>query len=490
MAKRFGTSGSSDGTMTPDDAYEQLRRYLTDSEHSATRSFDLSRELRAVEVLWSAFGRTRSVIELTADIVSSRHEAQAGEKDFRAFERILRHDYRDFARRENFPGEADALEKLNSVFERMNQIRLARDLALRNICTVAGRFSSGKSSLLNRLIGADILPTKITPTTAVPTYVWHSEEDQVTISAFNRSGGRIEVPPRTLEEMTHGFGETDGMGEGIPLRAIVDRVCIKTPALEEWSSVAFVDTPGYTNSGDDGHIDRDEQVALREVLASRFLIWVMDCENGALTDQDIRFVQKFVMGGADAGGNGGNCSEPRSGAPIYFVLNKAEKKITAEREEILKSVALRLKENEIPCSGVGLYSATEGEWYGNYANTFEEFLNMMQDEAVKIALVGEVDSVFEEYAKYHDGEEKRLGDMRRLLTQLDRNENDMKRDTTEGRVDRELDRHVKKLEEESEYHRQHSWEARSLGRRFVKCTRAFMSSMRLETETNVGGGGA
>ena len=485
MAKTVGTGGSTDCRMTPNEAYEQLRSYFTDSEHSATRSLDPSRAWRAVEVLWSAFGSTRRVIELTANIMSSRREVHAGEKNFLAFERILRNDYRDFARRENFPGEADALEKLNSVIERMNQIRLARDLALRNICTVAGRFSSGKSSLLNRLIGADILPTKITPTTAVPTYVWHSEDDEVTISAFNRSGGRIEVPAQTLKEMTHGFGETGGMGEGIPLRAIVDRVCIKTPALEGWSRVAFVDTPGYTNSGGDGYVDRDELVALREVLASRFLIWVMDCENGALTDQDIRFVQKFVKGYADAGGNGGNCSEPRNGAPIYFVLNKAEKK-TAERDRILDSVARRLAENEIPCFGVGLYSATEGEWYRNYAETFREFLNMMQDEAVKVSLIEEVDSVFEEYAKYHDGEKKRLGDMRRLLTQLDGNRNDMRGDATEGRVDRELDRHVRKLDEESKYHRQHSSEARCLGRRLVKCTRAFMSGMRLETGTNVG----
>lgn len=274
MAK--SATGSAAAAMTPEEAYDNLRTSIDDP---------------ALDVLWRALRRTGEVIELTTNVMSSLPDDHASEQPLREFERLLEHDYPEFARRENFSGEADALSELQSVFDRMRRIRLAPHLASRNICSVAGGFSSGKSSLLNRLMGTDILPTKITPTTAIPTYVSHGDGEQ-TIRVFNHRGGSRAIEPPTLREMTHGFGSLREGGEGIPLKEIVSRVSIRTPRLGK-QKLAFVDTPGYTNRGDGGVIE-DEQTAMREVLESRFLIWVVDCERGELPQEDIRIVREFA----------------------------------------------------------------------------------------------------------------------------------------------------------------------------------------------------
>ena len=288
--------------------------------------------------------KTRRVVKLTGDIMTARRGVGGRtEEHFGTFERMLRCDYRDFAKGENFPDEAGALSDLQGVFKRMTQMRLAPHVALRNICGVAGGFSSGKSSLLNALMGEAVLPTDITPTTSIPTYLSSSDDEELIIRVFNQNGGSIAIDASRLHELTNGFGKIHGSGRGIPLKPIVHRVSIRTPRLKQWRRVAFVDTPGYTNRDDDRYGDQDEQVALREVLTCRCLIWVLDCENGELPGGISSSCQEFVNGQSRPTGNEGSSQDqPPRKPPIYLVLNKADKKrVHGDRGEILKKVAER-----------------------------------------------------------------------------------------------------------------------------------------------------
>ena len=485
MAKTFDGTASDRRRMTLNEAYGQLQSCFTRSEDEARRCSDATGAWRAIEILWKGLGKARAVVKLTANVLSAHHTVGASEVDFREFERLLSRDYRDYARRENYPGEADALASLTNIFERMRQLRLAPHLASKHICAVAGGFSSGKSSLLNRLIGDNLLPEGLLATTAIPTYVADSEEDWVTIVAFSNSGGSTEVEPQTLQEMMHGFASRDGLDAGIPWREIVDRVSLRTPKLRTWGRIAFVDTPGHTNSDVGG--DQDEQVAMREVLTSRFLIWVIDCEKGTLPAEDVQFVRRFVERRGNGGGNGDRCIEARTEAPIYFVLNKADKK-ASDLDEIVRKVTERVEKSELPYFGVGLYSALHDDWYGGVGGTFIEFLKMMNDEGVNVSLDRCVSSVFEEYADYHDSEVERFRDILGLLNRLDRQQDAEDGDGRESRLDRDLDRHMVRTRAELEHHRHACAEARHLQGRFVECTQAFMLSLGLEVDARLGEG--
>ena len=478
--------------MTPEEAHDLLRRSLpADGASDATRAVDYSSTLPAVEVLWNQLGKNRDVIKLITDIMSSRRPMDASEEHFRAFERILRREYREFARKENFPGEADALSELTSIFERMSQIRVAPHLVRKSICAVAGGFSSGKSSLLNRLISADtdLLPTNITPTTSIPTYISYFDDKEFTINVFNHNGGSTIVGPQSLQEMTHGFGQIDRSTEGIPLKPVVDRVSIRTPELKRWSRVAFVDTPGYnTSPGGNSDVPQDEQVAMREVLAARFLIWVLDCGNGTLKEEDIGFVRQFAERRSLSPVYGHNILDRQlAKPPTYFVINKADKQPT-DREAILREVTEAAVENRLPWFGVGLYSARDDDWYKYSGGTFYEFLEMIHGETVNVELDSEVKLVFDEYTEYHEREVKRLNTVRGLWNRLDLARDAEDGDGTESRLDRDLMEHANDIERDLDFHNQAAADARSLGERFVLCTQAFMSCFELPNSTGVGEG--
>ena len=75
---------------------------------------------------------------------------------------------------------AKAVEKQRSLQDRLQDLlaRLAED---RFNLVVAGRFSRGKSSLMNAILGMDRIPTGIVPLTSVITTVSYGSAERLTI---------------------------------------------------------------------------------------------------------------------------------------------------------------------------------------------------------------------------------------------------------------------------------------------------------------------
>src|SRR5579875_3446181 len=74
--------------------------------------------------------------------------------------------------------------------------RLAED---RFNLLIVGRFSRGKSTLMNAVLGGDYLPTGIVPLTSVITTVRYGSRKQVVLN-FTNSGLSREVPLSQLAE--------------------------------------------------------------------------------------------------------------------------------------------------------------------------------------------------------------------------------------------------------------------------------------------------
>ena len=348
-----------------------------------------------------------AVTKLIGGITTATYRlSAAADAYYREFEQLLKGEYRRLALEDDYPAEADAFAELDRVKDLMAEIRLAPRIASRNLCAVAGGFSSGKSSFLNALIGHDLLPTRITPTTSIPTFIFNIKDSGQSVNVFNHHGGSFEVDPEKLRQMTHDFKREFG----IELKRLVERVSIYTPKLEAWGNVALIDTPGYTNPDDADGDASDEAVALRSIWQSRFLIWLVDCEKGTLPEQDLGLIKRFLQRRAMANGD----------EPIYFVLNKADKKPEEERENILKQVVEICDKHEVPYFGIALYSAHYREWYGCERRPFDEFLKAINSaEAVAIeALRDDVAGVFAQYAEYHHDQRIRLSEALGLMKRL------------------------------------------------------------------------
>jgi ribosome biogenesis GTPase A len=100
---------------------------------------------------------------------------------------------------------------------------------------VVGEFKRGKSSVINALIGADILPVGVVPLTAIATVLSHGE--WLTVTVVFQNGERREVPPESLWDYVTEKGNPRNV-KGVA------EVWIAYPSDWLKSGVRLVDTPG------------------------------------------------------------------------------------------------------------------------------------------------------------------------------------------------------------------------------------------------------
>jgi GTP-binding protein EngB required for normal cell division len=101
---------------------------------------------------------------------------------------------------------------------------------------VFGRVSSGKSSLLNRVAGMDVLPVGVTPITAVPTRLVRGDQPAGIITFAEMGPRQIAV-----EQLREYASEEGNPGN----RKHVTGILVQLPAPRLRDGVVLVDTPGF-----------------------------------------------------------------------------------------------------------------------------------------------------------------------------------------------------------------------------------------------------
>lgn len=124
-------------------------------------------------------------------------------------------------------GDQAAAERCSAGSERLTKGRLT--------LAVLGEFKRGKSTLINSLLGAEVMPVGVIPMTSVPLLVQYGDEPELTVEL--ESGQRLPVDLTTLEDYAT---ETGNPGN----RKAVRRLLMTQPAPLLGSGVILVDTPG------------------------------------------------------------------------------------------------------------------------------------------------------------------------------------------------------------------------------------------------------
>ena len=99
---------------------------------------------------------------------------------------------------------------------------------------VVGEFKRGKSTVVNALLGVEVLPTGVLPLTAVMTEVVEGAEGATVVGS---DGGRFEI---SLDALADYVTEAGNPGN----ERAVERVEVRVPASVLGSGVVLVDTPG------------------------------------------------------------------------------------------------------------------------------------------------------------------------------------------------------------------------------------------------------
>ncbi len=198
-----------------------------------------------------------------------------------------------FARLEKTTDEARLLSELERVVTAhgLIEFRSALTLLLERLenhvfeIGVFGRVSSGKSSLLNYLLGSAVLPVGVTPVTAFPTRVSYGAEARAII-AF------AEGKPQAVELWRLAEFVTEQQNPGNTKHVM--RISAQLPAPRLREGVTFVDTPGLGSLATAG---AEETAA----YLPRCDLGIMLVDAGStLTHEDLAIVQALYQSGARA----------------------------------------------------------------------------------------------------------------------------------------------------------------------------------------------
>jgi GTP-binding protein EngB required for normal cell division len=177
-----------------------------------------------------------------------------------------------------------------------------------------GRVSSGKSSLLNALMGAEVLPVGINPITAVPTRLQWGRQPKATLTFAD--GRRQEIP---LEDLACFVTEDQNPGN---TRNVV-RTVTEVPAAKLQQGIVLVDTPGL------GSLARRGARETLAYLPSADLGALLIDAGSTLNDEDIATLRLLY----------------EAGIPAFILLSKADLLAAEDIERAQSYIHSQLEEH-------------------------------------------------------------------------------------------------------------------------------------------------
>jgi GTP-binding protein EngB required for normal cell division len=249
-------------------------------------------------------------------------------------------------RLERTSNELDLLNRIESVVTRRGLVEFRSPIAaiLDRVedksfeIAVFGRVSSGKSSLLNGILGSDILPVGVTPITAVPTRIRYAPARCIAVWFAERS-------PQTYEVDQLAEFATEQRNPGNTKH--VTRIVLSLPAERLREGVTFVDTPGLGSLATSG--------------AAETLAYLPRCDLGVvlidggttLAPEDLRTIEILQ----------------EAAIPVHVLLSKADLLAPSDRERMIAYVKEHISSEcgldlpVHPVSAMANHRAMLDEWF-------------------------------------------------------------------------------------------------------------------------------
>lgn len=194
----------------------------------------------------------------------------------------------------------DRREQIQGIFARLAEDRF-------NL-VVVGRFSRGKTSLMNAILGTDRLPTGITPLTSVITAVTYGSKEQVVLQYESRILTK-EVPIEALPQYITQQGNPGNIQR-------IKTAEVQLPAELLRRGLYFVDTPGL------GSVIVENTLTTEAFLPEADAFLLVTSYESPLSEEEIYFLK----------------AASSSGRRIFVVLNKHDTVSPKERDTVLAFV--------------------------------------------------------------------------------------------------------------------------------------------------------
>jgi GTP-binding protein EngB required for normal cell division len=227
------------------------------------------------------------------------------------------------------PGTGNALlaARINSLRERLRHSRLQ--------LAVLGQFKRGKSTFINALLGAPLLPIAVVPLTAVPIFIsWRPAASVRVRFANDRPAEELSADNSdAIREFLFRFVAEEANPEN---RLGVDRVDLFYPAPILRDGTVLIDTPGVGST-----LRHNTEAALRVLPECDAVLFVVSADP-PITEAELEYLRRF---------------ESKT-AKIFFVLNKIDYLRSEERGRLADFLRKALEKNGLWARDATIFSVS------------------------------------------------------------------------------------------------------------------------------------
>lgn len=248
-------------------------------------------------------------------------------------------------------------------------LKRARHLITQDVFRIVfvGGFSRGKSTVVNALLGEKILPSKLSPTTAVITIVRYGEDKQATIFYKDEQMKPETVPIERLREFViipKGGHTEDSLGSRIDTP--IEKIEISYPFDLCRNGVEIVDTPGLDD-------DYSRNKIVMGYLPNSDAAVVVLSSQQVLTEDETRLIEEELI--------------PRGFSHIFYLINFADEPMSSEEKKQVMSRFRRIIGSEertfLVSAKQSLEAKIRGDMDDPYLRVFSEFEKDLESFVVK-----------------------------------------------------------------------------------------------------------
>ena len=163
-----------------------------------------------------------------------------------------------------------------------------------------GEYSAGKSALLNKYIGKNILKENQQPETDIATELYFSENEKIIANLLNGEKKEISSLKNIDIDTTKNI-----------------EYYINSGNINEQSDYILVDTPGF-----DSGIEKHNKALMQYIDYKTAFIVAIDCEKGTISESVLKFINEISNYSMD----------------IAIIINKCDKKIEEEVQKVKEHI--------------------------------------------------------------------------------------------------------------------------------------------------------
>ena len=210
----------------------------------------------------------------------------------------------DFPER-NFEKELTELERLAL---RLFKLKLSKYEGYSKVkVAVIGNFSSGKSSFINSILGAEVCPVKVNPTTSSVTKFVYGDSEEIFL--IEENGNKKPISKEEYHLMCQHELENMEKSEAFFFE-------YRYPS-EVLKNIELYDTPGFENPKNPNDEEITREIAINQ---ADVILFIQDIQKGTLEEETIKKIRKL--------------QESSGAKEWYLIFNKADTKSKSEIKEI------------------------------------------------------------------------------------------------------------------------------------------------------------